>query len=154
MAVLGKNRLAMPRDEFEAWASQRKPETRKRYLREYNAYHRQKPSQKVPKGKKSVKGKLAKPKKAGYHRQGPGVGPIIKEGEGNRYAIVVKAEYKRKNKMEERYYSILKGNTNLSDDDLAEVIDQLRIDYHVGGSRVRLVPVQTVDRFLGTRVIH
>lgn len=154
MAILGKSRLNSSRSEFAEWVSQRKPETQKRYWRAYNSYWAKEykaTGRGPPKPRAGVATRAPSP--AGYHREGPGEGAIVKEGGGNRFVIVVRAEYKRGKKREERYYSIIKGNTHLDAQDLEEIIDTVRLEYNVGGGKITLVPVQTIDRWNRSRVV-
>jgi hypothetical protein len=90
MAVLGKNRLNSPRSEIAKFVSTKSPETQKRYWRAYNSHWARKFKQT---GEAPPTWQVKEPVRTGptYHREGPAEGAIVREGEGNRYAVVVKA---------------------------------------------------------------
>jgi len=139
MAVLSSKRLASSRADFATFVSGKKEATQARYWREYNRFN---PPQELPRIRPS--GRYA-PSKVPYERSSDTASFTRKDG-GNRYAIVVKAEFTRGRKKEIRHYSIVKGNTGLDNDDLDRIEQDLRIEYNVRG-KVNFSITQTVDRF-------
>ena len=153
MAVLGKSRLNTSRSEFTEFVSGKKPETQARYWREYNSYWSKayKADGSSPPMRKAQPATLRKPgpkyQKTNDSLGRPSNAVFRRSDSGNRYAIVVKAEFTRGRKKEVRHYSIVKGNTVLDDEDLGQIMDSLQMQYGLGDSKVNMSLVQTVDRW-------
>ncbi|MDD4972485.1 MAG: hypothetical protein PHT07_23895 [Paludibacter sp.] len=148
MSALGKSRLNTSRSEFTEFVSGKKPETQARYWREYNKHWATefKTSGTSPPARHSpeIRGKPSYEQRT---EEGKAKAVFQRQETGNRYAIVVKAEFTRGRKKEVRHYSIIKGSTMLDDDDLDKIVDSLQKQYAVGDAKIKMSLVQTVDRW-------
>lgn len=152
MAVLGKNRLEMDRDDFLRWSSSKSPNTQARYVRAYNKYQKERYAEKgTPSSTMGTRRSVRyEPERPSYQKDPEGLAVVTRQG-GNRYAVVAEVKYKIDGKTHTAAFSVHKGNQRLDDADIEQITAGMKDRYKLEGV-VEISTLQVVDRLNRVRV--